>query len=381
MGTEDFRYSEPPEGISSHPMPPAPVPPDQPAPVLLLPERPPHPGFWFSLLWCIGFLITQVAVQIAVFILLFLIMLAFDPMARDRLVEASRQGKSSRQIEQMMNAQVPEALSMGFQEVTGIAFAWILIRFFAGTAWKRRIALAAPAPIHFTLAVLALPGTMILSGILHTLVKQVIPGFDYAGMVMDMIKKFPVWFSVMCFAVGPAISEELMLRGFVGRGLVARYGVGVGILLTSFLFGLLHLDPPHVAATMALGAVLHWVYFNSRSILLPMMMHFVNNGIAVLSVMNVQPFDSADDDMHLKDWPIYGAALLLLATSCWALYVSRKRVVAPEGGWRPSFPGVELPPPTSTACVERRTLDWGSGIAVIVALATFVAVAQFMSGK
>src|SRR5208337_4060578 len=78
--------------------------------------------------------------------------------------------------------------------------------------------------------------------------------------------QWPVWFGVLVVGLGPALNEELFCRGFLGRGLLGRYGTVGGILLTSLFFGLLHLDPPHVVATFVMGCCLHFTYLMTRSL-------------------------------------------------------------------------------------------------------------------
>ena len=51
----------------------------------------------------------------------------------------------------------------------------------------------------------------------------------------------------------PAVGEELFFRGFLGRGLVARYGLVRGVALTSLAFGLLHLAPQRIGFATFLG--------------------------------------------------------------------------------------------------------------------------------
>ena len=78
-------------------------------------------------------------------------------------------------------------------------------------------------------------------------------------------------------AVVPAIGEEWMLRGLIGRGLVARWGVVPGVILTSMLFAAMHVDPPHVVAVFPIGVIVHYVYLTTRSFWMPILYHFLNN--------------------------------------------------------------------------------------------------------
>jgi membrane protease YdiL (CAAX protease family) len=54
------------------------------------------------------------------------------------------------------------------------------------------------------------------------------------------------------------LSEEVFFRGFLGRGLVGRYGIVAGVTLTSLWFGLLHLDSlGKIVGATILGIGLH----------------------------------------------------------------------------------------------------------------------------
>ena len=53
--------------------------------VVLLPPRPPHPNFWWALLWCFGFLSTQIGVQIAAMIVALVVKMVVDPSFAEAL--------------------------------------------------------------------------------------------------------------------------------------------------------------------------------------------------------------------------------------------------------------------------------------------------------
>jgi uncharacterized protein len=81
--------------------------------------------------------------------------------------------------------------------------------------------------------------------------------------------------------VGPAIGEELVFRGVIGRGLINRLGITGGVLLTSLLFALAHGTPAHAAATLPLAIFLHLTYLATRTIWAPILVHFLNNALSV----------------------------------------------------------------------------------------------------
>src|SRR5207253_10760140 len=58
-------------------------------------------------------------------------------------------------------------------------------------------------------------------------------------------------------------------------------GIIPGILLTSFFFGAIHIDPHQGAMAMLLGIFLHYVYLTTRSLWMPMLLHFLVNSFSV----------------------------------------------------------------------------------------------------
>jgi membrane protease YdiL (CAAX protease family) len=88
---------------------------------------------------------------------------------------------------------------------------------------------------------------------------------------------------VMIIAAAPALSEELIFRGVIGRGLIARWGVIPGVLITSLLFGVVHMHPAHALAVIPLGIALHVVYLATRSFYAPVLLHFCNNAWACVA--------------------------------------------------------------------------------------------------
>src|SRR5207249_3638911 len=114
---------------------------------------------------------------------------------------------------------------------------------------------------------------------------EFLPSMHYQESLEKMFGALPWWYGVLVVGLAPGVSEELWCRGFLGRGLVGRYGPVAGVLLTSLFFGALHLDPPHVVATFCMGAALHVVYLFTRCLWLPILIHFLNNSLAVLTTV------------------------------------------------------------------------------------------------
>ena len=97
----------------------------------------------------------------------------------------------------------------------------------------------------------------------------------------------PLPIVLLFVALTPAICEELFFRGIVFAGL-RRHGAWMAVLVSALLFALLHGSVYRLLPTLFLGAVLGWVRLVSRSIVPGMVVHALNNGVAV-TVMFYQP--------------------------------------------------------------------------------------------
>lgn len=91
-------------------------------------------------------------------------------------------------------------------------------------------------------------------------------------------------FNLFLIALLPAVSEELLFRGTFQPLLVKSFkgNYHIAIWVTAFLFSFLHLQFLGFFPRMLLGAILGYAAHWSGSLVLPMLGHFVNNGLAVM---------------------------------------------------------------------------------------------------
>src|SRR5262249_55135457 len=156
-------------------------------------------------------------------------------------------------------------------------------------AWLRRqtrraLALRRLGLLHAMLVVLVAPPFLVVNVTLALWAQRGLQAVGAGGVAQAATRQygflagfskalgqqpFLVVFLVACLC--PGVAEEIFFRGFLGRGLVARFGLFWGVLLTSCLFGLMHGEPRHICVTTVLGIVLHLVYLSTRSLLAPML--------------------------------------------------------------------------------------------------------------
>lgn len=87
---------------------------------------------------------------------------------------------------------------------------------------------------------------------------------------------------VLAVALVPAVSEELVTRGYIQSALVPACGLSGGILLTAFTFALLHLTPAGIPTYVVLGVWLSWLRYRTGSLWGNMAAHATNNVLAIL---------------------------------------------------------------------------------------------------
>jgi membrane protease YdiL (CAAX protease family) len=80
-----------------------------------------------------------------------------------------------------------------------------------------------------------------------------------------------------------AFGEELLFRGVLQKTMIgATRNIHVGVWLTAIIFSAVHMQFFGFIPRMLLGAVLGYLYVWSGSIWVPVIVHFINNGAAVL---------------------------------------------------------------------------------------------------
>jgi uncharacterized protein len=84
-------------------------------------------------------------------------------------------------------------------------------------------------------------------------------------------------------AVGPIV-EELFFRGFCYAALRKRWGIGPGILISSFLFSVVHWNPFSVLPIFCLGIALAYLYEKTGSLMASMTVHILHNGLLVIGL-------------------------------------------------------------------------------------------------
>jgi len=101
------------------------------------------------------------------------------------------------------------------------------------------------------------------------------PNYAYAS-------EYPFILTLVCFALLPAIYEELIFRKFILQFLRNRFPDLAAILLTSFIFAVFHMSILQGITAFVFGIFLAAIAVRTGSILLCIYAHFLNNLFFVL---------------------------------------------------------------------------------------------------
>lgn len=150
-------------------------------------------------------------------------------------------------------------------------------------------------------------------------------------MVLSSMKTFTDYLlSMVMIAILPAIFEELLFRGALQRLFVDWFKEPhIAIFVTAFLFSIIHFSYYGLLPRLALGLILGYIYFYSKNIWLNMLMHFINNGVAITAMYlstgkNADLKNSLDETMPL--W--VGAIALLAVGALLNLFKKQSEIVA-----------------------------------------------------
>jgi membrane protease YdiL (CAAX protease family) len=137
---------------------------------------------------------------------------------------------------------------------------------------------------------------------------------------------------LLACVLGPLV-QETFFRGFLGRGLVARYGVCLGTLATAALSALAYLDVEHLGYAVVAGIVYQGIYLASRTLVAPIFLH---------ALLNLFSFTAS---ALPQTTGLILAAAAAVSGLMYFLYQARVRFLLADGReWSPGYPTAETPP-------------------------------------
>ena len=185
---------------------------------------------------------------------------------------------------------------------------------------------------------------------------------EFYEMFTEMMKELtggPFWSSFLTVAIFAPIFEEWMCRGMVLRGLLTKMKPVWAIVVSALFFAVIHANPWQALNAFMIGLVMGYVYYKTGSLILTMIIHFVNNGTAVI-LSNIESLKDYEYMIDMMDKSTYylviTVSVIILAACHWAF--SRIKLENPWGNID------RIPPADETVVTEAQPADAESDVPV-----------------
>lgn len=141
-------------------------------------------------------------------------------------------------------------------------------------------------PIFFT----TLLGVNIVTAVLQQLWGYIgIRGFESVTVFPENAGEIAVF--LLKYLLFPPILEELLFRGLI-LGRLRRFGDDFAVFFSALLFAAMHNNLVTFGGILLLGAVFGYVTVASGSLVPAIVMHLLNNGLAVFSIFAAEHLDA-----------------------------------------------------------------------------------------
>jgi membrane protease YdiL (CAAX protease family) len=121
---------------------------------------------------------------------------------------------------------------------------------------------------------------------------------------------------IITISIIPAICEEVMFRGYIQKSFSFKFKPHIAALLTAIFFALYHFNPYGLIPLALIGFYLGFAAYSSQSLIIPIILHFLNNFFAVMLYFIIgddELFKSNVSDETSLDTNILYFMLLLIA--------------------------------------------------------------------
>lgn len=198
-------------------------------------------------------------------------------------------------------------------------------------------------PGHLAAAFLPIvAGVIVGLSELDNLFRAVLPGvlleqMDFAPD-LDALVNLSWQGPVLAVVIAP-LTEELVFRGLILRGLLGRWRPAAAITASALLFAATHLNPAQAPVAMLLGLLLGWIYARTRSLGLCVVGHALNNASTYVAdfPFEVRGFNFVPEEAAVvfHPWWFNAIGALLLVAGLWWIH----RHAPPAAPWnRPAAP-------------------------------------------
>lgn len=200
---------------------------------------------------------------------------------------------------------------------------------------------------HVLALAIAILGASVVLSEADNLFRAVLPPPRLIANLMEnvFLRQDSLFSRIFLMVIVAPVTEELLFRGIILRGLLSRYRPAVAVVLTSVLFTALHVNPWQSVSAFWLGILFGWVFLRTGLVWLCVLAHAMANGLVIifallpLSIpgMTAPPGPGV---VEFQPWWLDLLGLGVLAAGLWAFYRATPKVEAVRETPPPSLPPV-----------------------------------------
>ncbi|MCB0802460.1 MAG: CPBP family intramembrane metalloprotease [Flavobacteriales bacterium] len=151
-------------------------------------------------------------------------------------------------------------------------------------------------------------------------ITDLIPMSDWIKQAFMELAEMNGLLGFLTLAVAAPILEEFIFRGIVLDGLLKNTSPWKAILISSLLFGFVHLNPWQFIGGTIIGMFIAWVYYRSHNLWYCILIHFANNASAFL-IMQTKPAEELMNQTLVESYGGLGFMLVILPVSWICIYL------------------------------------------------------------
>ena len=135
------------------------------------------------------------------------------------------------------------------------------------------------------------------------------------GNLLAASNIFELVLVIIVVAIVPALSEETMFRGFIQRSFELKYKKYFAAIITAIFFSLYHFNPYGFIPLFILGAFFGFASYKSKTLIIPMVLHFFNNFFAVILYYAIGDDELIKSDVSVNSNELLSYGMMFLALS------------------------------------------------------------------
>ena len=136
---------------------------------------------------------------------------------------------------------------------------------------------------------------------------------EWFEKLMKAMTNGPLWVTLISVSIFAPLFEEWLCRGLVLRGLLQKTTPAAAISVSALFFAFLHMNPWQALPAFMLGLLFGYVYYKTGSLKLTMLMHCVNNTLAVIFSRTPSLADADSFREVLSPWAYAGIFIACVA--------------------------------------------------------------------